>query len=99
MEHARLYELWLLDAAIGNQLGAEKINPFSILGVSDHLLVSAIPCKKFPVGRDIKVDRPFITLKVVPHSFSAGDHISRQPEVFSSRRLQVIPNRLPIGAP
>ena len=59
---------------------------------------AAVAGKKFSVRRHIVVDRPLVARELIPGSRTAVDLIARQPERSAAWRLQIVPNRLAVGA-
>jgi len=61
--------------------------------------ITTIAAEQRAITRDVEVDRPFVTLEVIPGSMFRVQVVTRQPKIFTARRLQVIPNRTAVGTP
>src|ERR1700694_5228148 len=62
-------------------------------------LIASVTAKQCPILSDIEMNGPFIALQVIPGAIVSSDVIAGQPEVFSARRLEIVPDRAAIGAP
>jgi len=102
MENAGLDEVVRVDVAggfVGDEFGVEKIKPFSIRRVRDHVFVAAVAGKQRVVGRNIEMHAPFVPLQMIPGAFAGFDIAARDPEILAARRLQIIPDGFSVGAP
>jgi len=86
-QQARADKALVLDAAVGNQLGSEQVNPLTV-GRTRHLAgIAAIATEQLAVARNIEVNGPFVALKVIPGSLARAQVVTGEPEHFSARRL------------
>src|SRR6266567_3938368 len=67
--------------------------------MSDLAFIASVAAEQCPVLRDIEMDGPFIALQVIPGAGTRSDVVARDPEVFSARRLQIVPDGAAIGTP
>src|SRR5579884_1142305 len=89
-------QVFFLHPRVWDRFWMKQIDPLPVRSVRHHLTVSTVACKKSPVRRDVEVHGPLIALQVPPCTVSVIDVISAHPEVFSTRRLQVIPDGLAV---